>query len=157
MKYLILDNIRSAYNVGAIFRTADAAGVSEILLCGYTPTPKDRFGRIQEEINKTSLGASKTVVWSHYKNTTDAVKEVQGKGVVVVAIEQTKGSKSLINFSETDSVAYVFGNEVDGVSPEVLSEVDTIVEIPMLGEKESLNVSVSVGVVLYHGIASKKF
>jgi len=152
MKYIILDNIRSAYNVGAIFRTADGAGCDSVFLCGYTPTPIDRFGRRQTEIEKTSLGASSSLPWETHVSAVDLIKQLQAKGVTVVACEQSPNSISLTEFTEPAQVAYVVGNEVDGVQPEVLDIVDILVEIPMLGHKESLNVSVSAGIILYNGI-----
>jgi 23S rRNA (guanosine2251-2'-O)-methyltransferase len=152
VKYIILEDIRSAYNVGAIFRTADAAGVAKIFLVGYTPAPIDRFGRVQGEIEKTSLGASKTVLWEQMATTKEIIERLQADGVQVVAVELAEGSVSLKDFTEPANVAYVVGNEVDGVSKEALELADVIVELPMLGQKESLNVSVTAGVVLYHGI-----
>jgi tRNA G18 (ribose-2'-O)-methylase SpoU len=149
--YLILHNIRSAYNVGAIFRTADATGVRRIYLTGYTPTPIDRFGRVQAEISKTSLGASESVPWEH--DTLPAViTMLQTKHVQVVAVEQASNSIPLAEFTADGPVAYVFGNEVTGLAPDALQAVNAIVELPMLGTKESLNVSVAAGVVMYHEI-----
>lgn len=155
-KYLILDNIRSAYNVGAIFRTADGAGVSKIFLLGYTPAPTDRFGRTQAEIKKTSLGASETLPWEKLETGTELLKRLHAEEIYTVAVEQTKQSISLIEFKEPEKVAYILGNEIDGVDQQLLEQVDTIVDIPMLGQKESLNVSVTAGVVLYHGLTTKK-
>jgi 23S rRNA (guanosine2251-2'-O)-methyltransferase len=152
VKYIILEDIRSAYNVGAIFRTADASGVAKVFLVGYTPAPTDRFGRVQAEIEKTSLGASKTVAWEHVVNTKDIVERLQASGVRVVAVELAPGSVPLKDFIEPENVAYIVGNEIDGVSKDALECVDVIVELPMLGQKESLNVSVTAGIVLYHGI-----
>ena len=152
MKYLILENIRSAYNVGAIFRTADGAGVAKIFLIGYTPTPIDRFGRVQPEIQKTSLGASAEIPWEHRVTSTEVIAELKMSGVQVVAIEQTPASISLAEFSVSSQVAYIMGNEVEGVSAETLAVVDTVVDIPMLGMKESLNVAVATGIVLYHSL-----
>lgn len=152
MKYLILENIRSAYNVGAIFRTADATGVTKIFIVGYSPTPTDRFGRVQPEISKTSLGASETVPWVYYENIAAALESLHSEDVSIVAVEQTKNSVTLKDFVIPDKVCYILGNEVDGVSKEALAAVDTIVELPMLGTKESLNVSVTAGVVLYHDL-----
>lgn len=151
--YIILHNIRSAYNVGAIFRTADATGVKKIFLTGYTPTPIDRFGRTQQEINKTSLGASETVLWEQgdFESVTQKLKD---DNVSVVAIEQSEKSQKITDFKSDKEVAYVFGNEVTGIEEEELSHVDAIVEIPMLGVKESLNVSVTAGVVMYHEVFS---
>lgn len=151
---VILENIRSAHNVGSIFRTADGAGVEKIYLLGYTPTPIDRFGRTQSEIKKTSLGASETIEWEHITESyTELIKKLQTEGYEIVAVEQNANARTLSGFSVPENVAYIFGNEVDGVSSELLSQADTIVEIPMLGQKESLNVSVAAGIVLYHGIS----
>lgn len=152
VKYIILEDIRSAYNVGAIFRTADASGVTKVFLVGYTPAPIDRFGRVQGEIEKTSLGASKIMPWEQVATTKEIIERLQADGVQVVAVELAPGSVSLKDFKEPTSVAYIVGNEVDGVSEEALQAADVIVELPMLGQKESLNVSVTAGIVLYHGI-----
>jgi tRNA G18 (ribose-2'-O)-methylase SpoU len=152
VKYLILENIRSAYNVGAIFRTADGAGVSKIFLIGYTPAPVDRFGRTQPEIDKTSLGAIKTVEWEYAAETTTVLERLKQEGCVIVAVEQTKGSIPLRAFVKPEKVAYIVGNEIDGVSAAATQYADRTVEIPMLGTKESLNVSVAAGIVLYHDL-----
>jgi 23S rRNA (guanosine2251-2'-O)-methyltransferase len=154
MKYLVLENIRSAYNVGAMFRTADGAGIDKIFLVGYTPTPIDRFARVQPEIQKTSLGASETIAWQHFADSQSALKRLQSEGLSIVPVEQTEHSISLHAFSVPKNVAYVMGNEVEGVSDVFLQAADTIIEIPMLGEKESLNVSVAAGIVMYHGLTS---
>ncbi|MCD5381604.1 MAG: TrmH family RNA methyltransferase [Candidatus Pacebacteria bacterium] len=152
MKILILENIRSAYNVGAIFRTADGAGVQKIFLVGYTPTPIDRFGRVQPEIKKTSLGASDEIEWEHSLRSELIISQLKTEGVEVVSIEQTNESVSLDKFKVPDKVAYVLGNEVGGVSKETIEQSDLVVDIPMLGIKESLNVSVAAGIVLYYGL-----
>ena len=156
MKYLILENIRSAYNVGAMFRTADATGVEKIFLVGHTPTPIDRFGRPQTEIKKTSLGASEYISWEHGETVDRILTRLQSDKVAVVAVEQTAESVLLSDFIPPTDVAYVLGNEVEGVSRPVLQMADTIVELPMLGTKESLNVSVTAGVVLYHDLIFSK-
>ena len=152
MKYIILEDIRSAYNVGAIFRTADASRVAKVFLVGYTPAPIDRFGRAQPEILKTSLGASATMAWEQVATTREIIERLQADGVTVAAVELAEGSVSLKDFKEPEQVAYIVGNEVDGVTKETLAIADVIVELPMLGQKESLNVSVTAGIVLYHGI-----
>ena len=152
MKYIILEDIRSAYNIGAIFRTADAAGVAKVFLVGYTPAPIDRFGRPQPEILKTSLGASGTMSWEQVATTKEIIERLQADGVCVAAVELASGSISLKDFAEPAQVAYIVGNEINGVSDEALGLADVIVELPMLGQKESLNVSVTAGIVLYHGI-----
>jgi tRNA G18 (ribose-2'-O)-methylase SpoU len=150
MKYLILEDIRSAYNVGAMFRTADGAGVTKVFLIGYTPAPLDRFGRVQAEIEKTSLGASQVIPWEQVATTNEVIERLQSEGVIIVAVEQTPTSISLKDFVVPPHVAYIVGNEVTGVSGEALTLADAIVELPMLGQKESLNVSVTAGIVLYH-------
>ena len=150
MKFLILENIRSAYNVGAIFRTADGAGVEKIFLTGYTPAPTDRFGRVQKEIDKTSLGASRTIEWEQLESSAAMVKVVSELPATVVAIEQTATAMSLTDFVPPRQVAYILGNEITGVSEEAIAAADQSVYIPMLGTKESLNVSVAAGIVLYH-------
>ena len=148
-KIVVLDNIRSVHNVGSIFRTADAVGVNMIYLCGYTPQPVDRFGRERADLVKVSLGAEKTVGWKHFENTTDALKELKKNNFTIIAIEQSKNSVDYKKVEDLDKTAFVFGNEPNGISKEVLDKCDIIAEIPMRGEKESLNVSVSAGVTLF--------
>jgi len=152
MKYLILENIRSAYNVGAIFRTADGAGVGKIFLVGYTPQPTDRFGREQNEIEKTSLGAAKTVPWEYVETGKEAIKKCQAEGFMVAAVEQTKKSVPLKDFSPPEKVVYILGNEVKGVEEKTIALSDVVVELPMLGDKESLNVSVAAGIIMYRDL-----
>jgi tRNA G18 (ribose-2'-O)-methylase SpoU len=154
MKYLVLENIRSAYNVGAMFRTADGAGVTKIFLVGYTPTPIDRFARVQPEIKKTSLGASESVPWEYFNESQQLIEQLKSMECVVVSVEQTDNSKPLQGFTVPENVAYIMGNEVEGISKSFLAASDTIVDIPMLGEKESLNVSVAAGIILYYGLRS---
>lgn len=150
-KRLFLNNIRSAHNVGAMFRTADGAGVERVYLGGYTPAPVDRFARTQPEIAKTSLGASETVAWESVTHGGEAavLTQLQEQGYTVVAVEQTNDSRSIYDFSVPENVVYVFGNEVDGVDPALLAVADTIIEIPMCGSKESLNVATTAGIVLF--------
>jgi tRNA G18 (ribose-2'-O)-methylase SpoU len=152
---IILENIRSAYNVGAIFRTADASGVDKIYLVGYTPAPTDRFGRTQSEIKKTSLGASEYIEWEQVGSITQVIDRLKETDFQVVAIEINNNSQSLIDFVPQDKVAYILGNEVEGVSDEALSLADQVRHLPMLGKKESLNVSVTAGIVMYHGLYHK--
>jgi 23S rRNA (guanosine2251-2'-O)-methyltransferase len=152
MKYIILEDIRSAYNVGAIFRTADASGVTKVFLTGYTPAPIDRFGRPQPEIQKTSLSASETVAWEKVESMSELINRLKSEGVTVAAVELALDSVPLKEFIEPEHIAYIVGNEVDGVAKETLALADVIVELPMLGQKESLNVSVTAGIILYHGI-----
>ncbi|AKM83966.1 TPA: RNA methyltransferase [Candidatus Campbellbacteria bacterium] len=147
--FVILDNIRSVHNVGAIFRTADACGVSKIFLVGYTPQPLDRFGRMRKDLSKSALGAEKNIEWEYYKEITELVDVLKKNGVEVVAIEQNKKSIDYKKFGLKKDTAFILGNEVDGVSKNILESVDKIIEIPMVGKKESLNVSVSAGIVLF--------
>ena len=149
---LVLENIRSAHNVGQLFRTSDGAGVSSIILSGYTPTPIDRFGRVDQKMMKTSLGATTSVPWKH-TNDEELIKCLQNykrDGFSIVAIEQAPRAVSLYDFSVPSQVVYILGNEIDGVSKAVLDSADTILEIPMQGMKESLNVGVAGGIVLFH-------
>ena len=146
---VILHNIRSAYNVGAIFRTADAAGVSKIYLTGYTPAPIDRFGRERKDIAKSALGAQKIVEWDHLKQIGSLIAKLKKEGFEIVAVEQAKNSVDYKKFKMKQKTVFLFGNEVRGVSKQLLNKCDSVIEIPMRGEKESLNVSVSAGVVLF--------
>ena len=123
-----------------------------MFLVGYTPAPIDRFGRAQAEIKKTSLGASETMPWEKVESMSELITRLKSEGVTVVAVELAEGSVSLKDFNESERVAYIVGNEVDGVAKETLAQADVIVELPMLGQKESLNVSVTAGIILYHGI-----
>lgn len=155
MKYVILENVRSAYNVGAIFRTADGAGVTKIFLVGYTPTPIDRFGRPQPEITKTSLGASTEVLWEQVDDSAQLVTQLKLEGCRVVAVEQDARSVSIADFTAPTKVAYVLGNEVTGVEKKTIQLCDDVIDLPMLGTKESLNVSVTAGIVMYHDLVTK--
>ena len=148
---LILHNIRSVHNVGSIFRTADAAGISKILLSGYTPAPLDRFNLPRKDFAKVSLGAEKTIPWQQTKTFAQAVKLLKKENYFIAAIEQDKRSTPLFEFTppKNQSLALVLGNEVRGVSPSSLKLCDAILEIPMRGKKESLNVSVSAGIAMY--------
>jgi len=149
MKYVILDNIRSAHNVGSIFRTCEGAGVAKLFLCGYTPAPIDRFGRVVKEIEKTSLGASDLVPWEHHEDIVELLKKLKRQKVTIVVVEQTLHSKPFKTVSLPESCAFVFGNEVSGVQSIICEQADIMIDIPMQGYKESLNVGVSVGVILF--------
>lgn len=146
--HLIIHDIRSAHNVGSLFRTADALGVSKIFLTGYTPTPTDRFGRKDQKIAKVSLGAEETVVWEK-REIHELIQELKKEGMQVVALEQAKGATLLDSYTPKGGTALIVGNEVEGVPEDVLEAADQVVEIPMLGSKESLNVSVAAGIALY--------
>lgn len=146
---LALHNIRSTHNVGAIFRTADAAGVSKIYLCGITPAPVDRFGRNRQDIAKAALGAEKTVGWESVQDTVSLIKKLKKEGWKIFSVEQDKDSINYKKASFGTKVLIIFGDEVKGVDKEILEISDKILEIPMKGIKESLNVSVAAGIVLY--------
>lgn len=142
---LILDNIRSLNNIGSVFRTADAFLIKKIYLCGITATPPHK------DIRKTALGATDSVDWEYRKNTFELVKELQKAHIKVFAVEQAEDSTMLnaIDVVPNQTMAFVFGNEVKGVSQEVVSASDVVLEIPQFGTKHSLNISVSVGVVVW--------
>lgn len=140
---VILDNVRSLHNVGSAFRTADAFLIEELLLCGVTGTPPNK------EIEKTALGATSTVSWRHFKTTQEALHYVKQKNYAAYAVEQAVGSISLGSFAAPAKLALVFGNEVYGVEQDVINACDGVIEIPQAGTKHSLNISVSVGIVLW--------
>lgn len=146
---LILHDIRSAQNVGSLFRTADAVGIVKIYLSSITPTPTDRFGRARSDIAKTALGAEKSVAWEQYNNIVELIKKYKSAGYAVVAIEQSPKSVGYKSVEQKEKMVFILGNEVEGLSPEILEAVDVVAEIPMKGDKESLNVAVAGGVVLF--------
>jgi tRNA G18 (ribose-2'-O)-methylase SpoU len=146
---LILYNIRSVQNVGSIFRTADAAGISHIYIVGYTPTPIDRFGRKRADMAKTSLGAETTVSWSQEKTIQSVCEKLRAEKYTIVALEQSPKSIDYKKYKSDKPIALIVGNEVTGIEQSVLNEVDTIVEIPMAGSKESLNVAVAAGIAIF--------
>jgi tRNA G18 (ribose-2'-O)-methylase SpoU len=142
---IVLDNIRSLNNIGSVFRTSDAFLVEKIYLCGFTAQPPHR------DINKTALGATETVDWEHQEDTLSLVRQLQEDGCKVFAIEQVEDSRMLNDFevNKNEKLVLVFGNEVDGVQQEVVNQCDGSIEIPQLGTKHSLNISVSAGVVIW--------
>lgn len=142
---VVLDNIRSLNNVGSVFRTSDAFLIEKIYLCGITATPPNK------EIHKTALGATESVAWEHVEDTVTLIEKLKAAGVKVASIEQAENSTMLDKFSVESGKKYavVFGNEVKGVQQEVVSNSDVCIEIPQLGTKHSLNISVSCGVVLW--------
>lgn len=150
---IILPDIRSAYNVGSIFRTADAAGVTKIYLTGYTPCPIDKYGRPQKEIAKTALGGEQTIPWEYHTSVTILLRKLKAQEATIVAVEQAQNSVDYRiikkNVKTGEPIVLIFGNEVDGLPKSVLQKADLIAEIPMKGEKESLNVSVTAGIVLF--------
>lgn len=146
--FVILHDIRSVHNVGSAFRTSDAAGVDKIYLTGYSPLPIDRFGRKRDDIAKVALGAEESVPWEHIE-IEELIIKLKEDGVQVVGVEQSSESINYKELEEKDQTAFIFGNEVDGISKEILEKCNEVIEIPMKGKKESLNVSVTVGVVLF--------
>lgn len=142
---IILDNVRSMHNVGAIFRTADAFLVEKILLCGITPQPPHR------EIHKAALGATESVDWVYFPTTAEALHSLKSENIGIIGIEQTTDSQMItdFDFNEYQKYTLVLGNEVDGISDEALPLCDAFIEIPQLGTKHSLNVSVCGGIVMW--------
>ena len=149
---LILLDIRSAYNVGAIFRTADGAGVDRIYLIGTTPTPLDRFGGSRKDIAKVALGAEKTVSWEYVKTIFPLLAKLKKEKFQIIAIEQDEGSIDYKKIKIRKKAALILGSETEGIPEKILKRCDSIAEIPMRGKKESLNVSVAAGIALYQMI-----
>jgi tRNA G18 (ribose-2'-O)-methylase SpoU len=142
---LVLDNIRSSYNVGAIFRTADGLSVEKLFLCGITPTPPNK------EIYKTAIGAEQSVDWTYFEDNIEAIHTLKKEGYVIVALEQCDKSQNLmtVNWELGTKFALVLGNEVDGVDAKILELCDHFIEIPQFGTKHSFNVSVACGILLW--------
>lgn len=141
---VVLDNVRSSHNVGAVFRTSDAFRVSEIHLCGITPKPPHR------DIEKTALGATESVSWKSFEKTTQSIDELRNKGYEIWCVEQVDKSVSLEKWNwEGNRIALVFGHEVFGVDQEIVAQADGAIEIPQSGTKHSLNISVSAGILLW--------
>ena len=146
---VLLHNIRSAHNVGSIFRTADAAGVSAIYLSGYTPCPKDRFGKINKKIKTVALGAEDSVVWERV-SLFPFLMSMRKNGWKIVGVEQDQRATDYRTYTSKKKTLFIFGNEVRGLSPTLRAACDALIEIPMHGKKESLNVSVATGIILFH-------
>ena len=156
---VLLHNIRSAHNVGSIFRTAEAAGAEKVYLSGYTPTPSSSFGRAQKDIAKTALGAEQMLTWEHSVSPYGIIAKLKREGWAIVGVEQDKRAIDYRKFSAGGGSSsggklkkptlLIFGNEVRGISPALRAKCDTLIEIPMHGKKESLNVSVAVGIILF--------
>ncbi len=142
---VVLDNIRSMHNIGSIFRTSDGFAVEQICLCGITAQPPHR------EIEKTALGATQSVNWTYFETSMQAIKDLRGNGYKIIAIEQAENSVMLNKFtpSTNEKYALIFGNEVNGVSDDVMQQIDSCIEIPQFGTKHSFNVVVSAGIVLW--------
>ncbi len=146
----VLDNIRSALNVGSVFRTADAFAIEGIVICGISATPPNR------EITKTAIGATESVQWSYQKDIQEAITSLKFEGYTIIGIEQTNHSVFLDDFKpNSQKLAVIFGNEVDGISDSIMEDLDIALEIPQYGTKHSLNVSVCAGIVLWE--LSRKF
>ena len=141
--YLIAQNIRSLHNVGSIFRTADIFNISKIYLCGYTATPP------RKEICKVALGADEWLPWEKYYQTHLLITQLKSQGIKIYALETGKNTKNISKFKPQFPCALIIGNEVKGISPQVLELADATLSIPMFGKKESLNVSVATGIALY--------
>jgi tRNA G18 (ribose-2'-O)-methylase SpoU len=148
---VILHDIRSVHNVGSIFRTADAAGVEKIYLCGITPSPLDRFKMVRPDFAKVALGAEQYIGWEIAKTTASVIRQLKKDGYEIFALEQSKRSAPYFTsrLSSDSRAAVIVGNEVKGLPPAILRTADRILEIPMMGKKESLNVSVAFGIVAF--------
>ena len=142
---VILDNIRSAHNVGSVFRTCDAFLIDKIILCGITAIPPNK------EIRKTALGSSESVDWRYYKNTEEVIIKLKKKDYQIIAVEQANKSIKLESFRPENEKKYaiIFGNEIKGISQKIIDNSDSVIEIPQFGTKHSLNVSVSAGIVIW--------
>ena len=145
----IFHNVRSAYNVGSLFRTADGAGVSKLYLTGYTPAPVDRFGREVRMIAKTALGAEENISWET-GDIDEVILSLKTNGYSIIAVEQSPHAVSYRTFKAPQKAAFLFGSEVEGLNEEILALCDRVIMIPMHGRKESLNVSVAAGIILFH-------
>src|SRR3989339_999194 len=146
---LILNDIRSVENVGAMFRTADAVGIDKIYLTGYTPTPLDRFGRKRGDLAKSALGAEEFVPWEQKKSILPLLSKLKKENFLIIGVEQAKNSMDYKKVKLQKKNVFIMGAEVTGIPKNVLKKCDIIAEIPMRGKKESLNVSVACGIVLF--------
>ncbi len=146
---LALNNIRSTHNVGSIFRTADGVGIKKIYICGVSPSPVDRFGRERKDLAKVALGAEKTIVWEYCKDIKDLIEIKKKQGFEIFALEQNENSVDYKDVKIVKDTLIILGEETRGIDKEILNMCNKIVEIPMRGNKESLNVSVASGVLLY--------
>lgn len=146
---ILLHDIRSTHNVGSIFRTSDALGVGRVYISGYTPTPTDKFGRPRKDIAKVALGAEKSISWEYVKDPLKLIKKLKTEKYQIVAVEQSDKSVDYKKVKIQKPVLFIVGNEVEGMDQKTLSLCDVVAEIPMEGDKESLNVSVAFGVALF--------
>jgi tRNA G18 (ribose-2'-O)-methylase SpoU len=145
----LFHNVRSTHNVGSLLRTADGAGVSKVYLTGITPAPIDRFGRPDKRVAKTALGAEQTVAWEQVKNPSEVIERLRKEGWQIVGVEQDKRAIDYRAFNTKQPTLFIFGSEVLGMSAALRDRCDALIEIPMHGTKESLNVSVAAGIILF--------
>jgi tRNA G18 (ribose-2'-O)-methylase SpoU len=160
MKKLILiaHNVRSAHNVGSLLRTSDGLGVDTVVLSGYTPYPKitddsrlpHEVSKIHKQIKKTALGAEDTQIWEHHQQLQPTLSKLKRDGYVIYALEQANGAIPLPSFKSPAKLALIVGREVEGIEPEILTTCDGVIEIPMLGQKESYNIVQAAAMALYH-------
>lgn len=143
---VILEDVRSTFNVGSVLRTSDGAGVSKVYMCGITPDGK------HPKVVKTALGAENFIQWEHVKDTGELLIKLKAEGFQIVSVEQSEKSEDYRKINYGEKIAFVFGNEITGVSESALSASDHIAEIPMLGKKNSLNVSTTTGIILYNAV-----
>lgn len=148
-KVTLLDNIRSVLNVGSIFRTANGLGVDEIILCGITPTPLDKKGERRKDFAKVALGSEESLIWTYEENALTVVTKYKERGFQIIALEQSEKSIDYKKVKVEKDVLLIVGSEVDGVNKELLSEADIVTHIPMMGLKESLNVTIAFGIAGY--------
>lgn len=148
-KELLIHDIRSVYNVGAMFRTADAVGIDKIYLSGYSPTPIDRFGRARQDFHKSALDSENSVEWEYSEDVFDLCKRKKAEGYKIVALEQNSNSIDYKKYKPSEKTLLVMGTESGGMDSKLLALCDVILEIPMRGIKDSLNVSVATGIILY--------
>ena len=147
---VLLDNIRSIQNVGSIFRTANGAGVTAIYCCGITPTPTNRLGVLRSQFEKTALGAEQNINWHYEKDIATRINILKKQEVYIIALEQSEQSIPYHTYTPPhDNIALIVGNEVEGISKKILEQVDDVIEIPMHGTKESLNVAVAFGIAIF--------
>jgi len=158
--YLIIDNVRSSENIGSILRTADGLSINEVLICGYSPYPIVSYARdtrlphiankIDRKIHKTALGAEKTQFWKHYQTTTKAVLSLRARGIKIIGLEQQNKAIPIYKYHGSDKVAIVVGNEIDGIDSKIINLCDQLIEIPMLGKKESYNVAIASAMAMFY-------
>lgn len=151
MKIAVLDNLRSVYNVGSIFRTCNAVGIEKIYCCGTTPTPLDKKGLPRKDFAKVALGAEDTVTWEYKEDAVSFVEELKQNNYYIISLEQDKHS---VDYKEVSiigkkDIAFIIGAEVDGIAHSIVKNSDVVAEIPMLGTKESLNVTIAFGIAVY--------